>query len=1140
MSGEEDFEDDGEWEVVYNEGADADAAAADDEAGFTTVNLPTLTVRRLLTEEQMVEKDPYFVAMSDAEVAEGVYEFVQDHGPNGKVDGFVRTWKGVLAALRPADVPPHVTLWVDAAYKPMEESEAMMAEAERIAAILSLRQRESEWSKYYFPLAPAPAALGAPTHAFAERAVVLFGDGTPASIPLLPADAAHLAIKGFAVDMRPLAVRYATLADALAAPEPAPAPEPPVARLLTATEGRRWRTVVAQEARARQRAAFDEWLADVDDLADLHDIATALARRGIDFDTITPFQLDNLRKKMEDIGGHVKPRGRAHAHARQRKAPAALPAPFAPMAPIVSALKRCVAADRHPLPPLLDPPTVMTPVDYNPLTLFEAIANAEGDPKQLMEVYRDYDQTLRRATDKAFLDAAAWWEAAGEEEAEAAEEAKAEAVKDLVAAVDQVTADMARCNESVHLENDFSGIALEVEMAQIKRGRDLAHYSGELEEATMVASLPAADDEAADEAAAADVADEAGAGPSAPPPMPAWPDATPGQAEILDVVAPILARIAARTRLPFDAHALAVTVIPHLHWASRRTLLLQSLPNVLEADINAFLQNEAYADTYAEGLAHEPQRALLRRAVREVQTAFKRALYDGLDLAFAWWATTLQDAFAEHRLLDYVPPEGTCVAFWGFHGPPMTNTQGRGVLMYLLCCFQLETAAAPAFLEYLGGGRGAEGRVATVAGVAAALLPDHVARIKAAYAGLTPFLMKQREALKEEQNALRRLFADARALHKYVGALLQLPKWTVLQQTALPGRLGNGRGCCAQNLDARYRAYGNWDSKLLKPLVREMAAYRKGRGDARASLWGVWKPVLVEASAPAAAAAACAHVKERAEQAPAAPAPAAFDDLHARLAPWAAGGAKAAAARLQLLAKFTRQSAATAAMWMQKMDAATADDLVALATRLLKVISGTKAGALTERWLAARDALLATRTATAAADEQAVLADIKSVVTSIALLPRESSADGTAWSLPADVDADAAADRHGAAVAVLNGFMGQMDRTAAYLQDHINELRERQKAKLLAELNSRDAEMRALLTQMGRIGIVKLSDPNLPGGRADDDAFGGIEMGDTGVDAADREDRDAGVDENDGAGDEEGYTDTYAGADADGNDEALD
>jgi hypothetical protein len=659
----------------------------------------------------------------------------------------------------------------------------------------------------------------------------------------------------------------------------------------------------------------------------------------------------------------------------------------------------------------------MMPPAYNPLTLFEAISGAEGDATQLMEVYRDYESELRRAADKAFLDAAAFWEAVtGDGEEEEGTEAASDAAAAFLADVEAMADRMTMCEDSGRIANDFSGISLNVDMKEVKAGRDLAHYSGQLDDAVDLvvkeqvgaADVGTEEDDVVDwtmVGAGADV--DAAGGPTdfvtlADVPAPdAEADgtedadaATPGQAEVLRVVVPILAAIARRTRLPFDRDQLALAILPHLRWAGRRTLLMQDLPNVAEADINAFLQNDTYVDALAETYAQEQQRGLIRRVVKEVQAAFKKVVYDTLDLAFAWWATTLQDAFAEHRLLDYVPPEGTCTAFWGFHGPPMTNTQGRGVLMYLLCNFQVETEGAGAFLEYLGAGqRGPEGRVATIAGVANMLLPDHVRRIKAAYEGLVPFLLRQKEALKEEQAVLRRLFGDGRALHKYVSALLQLPKWTAMQQTAMrAGARGAARGCCAQPLDAGFRAYGNWDSKLLKPLVKEMAAYQTKGGIRPRALWAVLRPATVEAPAKRATkekkTAAC-HAAKQEGSVPLEPAT--YEALHARLAPWVpagAGAAKAPAARLQLLAKQAPGAAATmATAWLAKLDVASADDLVALASRLLMVFASTPRASTPRQmahWQAARDSLLAARQLLAAADEQAILADAKAIVTAIA------------------------------------------------------------------------------------------------------------------------------------------------------------
>jgi hypothetical protein len=517
----------------------------------------------------------------------------------------------------------------------------------------------------------------------------------------------------------------------------------------------------------------------------------------------------------------------------------------------------------------------------------------------------------------------------------------------------------------------------------------------------------------------------------------------------------------------------------------------EGLRDLSTAQLSALIRDPSVVDQY---LSKDTQ-ALTKRALADVRARFAAALNDALTRAFATWTVVLQETFIDRRLLDYtVPPAlAACGHLWGYHGPPMSQTKGRGVAMFLLCVFQ-QTAppeTATAFLE-----RGIENTVVAIGAMAELVFPERVAALQQGFEALKPVFMAQREALKKEQAHLKGFLEGNGTVDRYLAGLLQLPQ-IMARSSETFARRRQRTGCCEQTLDEGYRAYADWSgNRLLKALQKQMHAWdhsdlhirRAGTGLltlANATLANATLATLAtlanatnaksnNAKATKPATALCkptiaseATRKAALDQDQVVKATTTFADVLAKLRPWlpvelvtAQAGSNASRyilSRLEALAAATRQPGAAASTWFSAVQMFRFEGIVIMAHAIAGADTGHTMGHATGHATGTHEPLAALRqlrTATLEdADEQRVLDLARALMLSWIDVRNRDSAD--------------------AAALILNNASVPA-QTAASLQSKISELRERQKTNLLNRLNNTDDNMRQLMTSMNRLGIIDI------------------------------------------------------------------
>jgi hypothetical protein len=535
----------------------------------------------------------------------------------------------------------------------------------------------------------------------------------------------------------------------------------------------------------------------------------------------------------------------------------------------------------------------------------------------------------------------------------------------------------------------------------------------------------------------------------------------------------MLQAMADATQLPLPMEAIERS-IANVEWTSAVAILSELMPEGLRdlstSQLSALIRDPSVVDQY---LSKDTQ-ALTKRALADVRTRFAAALNDALVRAFATWTVVLQETFIDRRLLDYsVPPAlAACGHLWGYHGPPMSQTKGRGVAMFLLCVFQ-QTAPPETSTSFLE--RGIENAVVAIGAMAELVYPERVAALQQGFEALKPVFLAQREALKKEQAHLKGFLEGNGTVGRYLAGLLQLPQ-IMARSSETFARRRQRTGCCEQTLDEGYRAYADWSgNRLLKTLQKQMHAWdhsdlhirRAGTGLltlANATLATVATVAVatatskanVNTSKPAAlckptiASEATRKEALALDQDVAAKATTTFADVLAKLRPWLpielvtaqANASRYILSRLEALAAATRQPTATASTWFSALQSRRFEGIVTMAHALATGAHEPLA------------ALRQLRTATLEdADEQRVLDLARALMLSWIDVRNRDSAD--------------------AATVILNAASTPA-QTALSLQNKISELRERQKANLLNRLNNTDDNMRQLMTSMNRLGIINI------------------------------------------------------------------
>jgi CheY-like chemotaxis protein len=279
-------------------------------------------------------------------------------------------------------------------------------------------------------------------------------------------------------------------------------------RAFTAGEVQRgWHAAVRRAARQVRQRAFLDWLGDAqacDLTADR--LPQSLAARGVDFETLTADEADMLRAKLERANAG-KPGG-----GRRRRAEDAAVARAAPndawraVIDALAAVKSMPADKWRRLREGLAPLSIETglPKPFNPRALFDALLQG-GELSGLVEAYREDEGQHRRATDKAFLDRLAQWDASASTKEPNEGSKKAKDGPEARLAEARAAAEAARDRRSKEPVSSRGLIApaLAADLQEVKEARDLSHYCGLLGEPTTICLAPAATSDATPPAAVA-------------------------------------------------------------------------------------------------------------------------------------------------------------------------------------------------------------------------------------------------------------------------------------------------------------------------------------------------------------------------------------------------------------------------------------------------------------------------------------------------------------------------------------------------------------------------------------------------------------------------------------------------------------
>jgi len=1057
----EDAEDAEDAEAAEAAEATEDAENAEDvEDAEAEELLSPISLRELLTIDEMADRDPSFIGLDDNQVL----NYAHDLFPSiSKAHGIAKLWRHVVDRRVPPSIAPALTPILDlerltsTAMPPAWVTAAALANA-----LPTVQQRIQELERLSLPYAVTPNVTSSD---YFGPTIAELGSREVFSIlqDRLRLTAADVRMHSY--------MRIPMLG--VKAPNRAP-------RRFTLAESQSWRAHTrAYEFRRRQGVVADVILAATTAAAanaafTIDDWKHRLAASDLAWDDLTVLE-------MGDIGAHLAQHADANITDVRRRARAGVaPVKPLPLSAVALTTDPYAAFEAFELKNVkasvlikkleaLNAASEVRAIDFGLFktrdlaALFaDAASNVDAMAKLIADL-RDLRIQQERQDARAFLEAAidllpADAEESKEEQEEKEKEESIDSSKIHVARTKFALTHASALHTVVHAEANFPPFT---DLKEAEAGADIQGYTGSLVAGVLSRDAVAEATEEGEEAM-----DWSGLQLLAPEPTgnvgtSSTSDSAGSSVSMLStLLRPMLQAMADATQLPLPMEAIERS-IANVEWTSAVAILSELMPEGLRdlstSQLSALIRDPSVVDQY---LSKDTQ-ALTKRALADVRTRFAAALNDALVRAFATWTVVLQETFIDRRLLDYtVPPAlAACGHLWGYHGPPMSQTKGRGVSMFLLCVFQ-QTAPPETSTSFLE--RGIENAVVAVGAMAELVYPERVAALQQGFEALKPVFLAQREALKKEQAHLKGFLEGNGTVSRYLAGLLQLPQ-IMARSSETFARRRQRTGCCEQTLDEGYRAYADWSgNRLLKTLQKQMHAWDHSDLHIRRAGTGLLTlanaTVATATSKPAAlckptiASEATRKAAIALDQDVAAKATTTFADVLAKLRPWLpielvtaqANASRYILSRLEALAAATRQPTATASTWFSALQSRRFEGIVTMAHAL-----ATEAEAH-----APLAALRQLRTVTLEdADEQRVLDLARALMLSWIDVRNRDSAD--------------------AATVILNAASTPA-QTAVSLQNKISELRERQKANLLNRLNNTDDNMRQLMTSMNRLGIINI------------------------------------------------------------------
>lgn len=977
-----------------------DSTVAPDGFEFLDETLPVLRVRDLLSVDEMVQRNPSFLGVTEKDVMNYTYDFFPF--PD-KARGISKTWREIINQNTKPPFPPcfipMLHLHRTDAPSPNDDVEQHM----RVLAIQDVNQRQQELERAAFPY--KAGELERP-----QSSIRLQELKSPIEIASLTGDT--LKITAFDTKhhgrLRIPIIGFKNTTDTTTDTDAA-----------VILNGPNWRSKVAAAERIRRKSILEKPVFG----ESVQDVVKFLSSHGISYESLSAREFRHISNGWEEV-------------LPTQKARRAKPQPSAStLQPIDNNLLEAIAASTVKLQPKpekleellgkierrltgMEAPVAgfssMLPSPLNPLSLAEAIEGNEETISSFVEAYRDIVKNEEKASARNALELALTALKESEQWPETLKQTR-----------DLYDMTLQSVFHTVHaIDSIFPTFTDE---KQAKAGDDITGYTGSITTlATSVESIVQGID--TERAGMQDIADAEDAN------IGTYEELAEGS-EVLKVVIMELKLIAQSTKLPIDINVLAGLVTPQIDFPTRLSLLEERLTEIPKEQLEALLADPAQAEWY--------DNQTVKRALLEVMSLFKIAVTHALSCALASWTIILQETFAERRLLDYAPPPSMtgCASMWGFHGPPMTRTKGRGTLMYLLCA--MGKSGNPIFADFLEPN--AEQRVAAIGDLAESLYPDRAGALKEQFESLKPVLLAQKEALKKQQTELKKFLEGNGTIDRLVAGILQLPKIMAMgNDTIIPGAFHRKHSvsCCSQRLGADFRAYADWpEHRPLRGLLAQIKAQAKEKQ---------------HLSKEAPAGMMVIEVKHAAEHAPKQSAPSKLidfkipeseesftqiEEFQEAWRPWLPPNItpRYVEQNMQNIAKHGKQPKAYAA-WIEALNAASFTELAKLGMQIAK----SKAACIYNL----RGSIIREQ------DEQRVLDMVRAIITSWAVSSMSEEDDKSS-------------------LVILNKFAA-IQASPHDLSNKISELRERQKASVLNKLNSKDPEMRKLLTQMNRLGVVNI------------------------------------------------------------------
>jgi len=1020
-------------------GEDSDAVDAEEM-------LSPITIRELLTVDEMADRDPSFIGMDDNQVINYAHDLFHSIG---KAHGIAKLWRRIVNDRVPPAIPDGLTPMMDVDRMSESTMPPSWVTASALAnALPTVQQRMSELERIAFPYVIQTSQHSGPT--LAELGPREIHRSYQDSLRITNADiriSPHARIPMMGVR--------------------APNMHP---RRFTIAESQSWHAHTrAYEFERRQKVIEDVINAAVaasgaDAPFTLSDWQRALSAKALDWDKLVVVE-------MRIIANHLIQYANSNVTNNKARVRASLvDVKPLPDAMNVGAISPYVAFEAFVKPAAervrekllrqlqsLDASSRVVVVDFGAFkthdiaTLFEDTTSDAGALDKLIVDLRELHVQRERQDAKAFLEAAI-------------ELLNMEDINKVHQAHERFAWTQFSANHVVlHANANFPPFA---DLKEAEAGADIQGYTGSLAQNIMAAvstdvntddSTKANTDEM-DWTALLQEDDHGSIASTSLPLRASTSQSQEGTSELFNLLNPLLLAMAEGTCLPLPIDAIKLS-ITSVKWESTSSMLAELMPEGLHdlsiSQLEALIQDPTVIDSYFS----KDTQALTKRALMDVRVRFASAVNEALTRAFATWVVTLQETFLDRRLLDYKVPSHlvTCGHLWGYHGPPMTRTKGRGVVMFLLCVFQqtAPTDMATSYLEH-----GIENTAAAIGASAELIFPGRVASLIRGFADLQPVFQKQREDLKKEQAQIKRFLEGDGTVNRFLAGLLQLPQ-IMARSSETFVRRRQRTGCCEQTLDEGYRAYADWgNSRTLKTLQKQMSAWGLTDLHMQCAITGLWRVGNPE-GAPTTDVTmnmGCTQtMMEKVKEELVVPR-LSFDDVLKTWRQWlpieimssGADISKYVLLRLEALSVATRHPKAVASTWFASLQSLRYEALVAMA----HVVARSQS--LHSETCEPLKALRQLRTSMFEdADEQRVLDLVRALILSWIQVRDRALAT--------------------AAAVILNAASARTP-SAITLQNKISELRERQKANLLNRLNNTDDNMRQLMTSMNRIGIINIRD----------------------------------------------------------------